>query len=71
MSYTSTPISSSLFLIKAPSTVGAKPAAPSAVNHILVIDCSGSMYGAINQIAQQIKNKLPSLIGENDTLSIV
>lgn len=69
--YTSFPISNNLFLIKAPNTLGAKPAAPAATNHILVIDCSGSMYGAIDKIAQQIKNKLPSLIGETDTLSMV
>ena len=42
-----------------------------ATNHIAVIDCSGSMYGDLPQIREQLKNRLPKLLKENDTISIV
>lgn len=40
-------------------------------NHILVIDCSGSMSYDLPKIRQQLKNKLPSTVKENDTVSLV
>lgn len=45
--------------------------APSVVNHIIVIDCSGSMASELPQIRQQLKNKLPKLLGPKDTVSII
>lgn len=42
-----------------------------ATNHILTIDCSGSMYSELPKIRQQIKNKLVDLVKDNDTVSIV
>lgn len=45
--------------------------APSAVNHIIIIDCSGSMASELPQIRQQLKNKLPKLLGPKDTVSII
>ena len=41
----------------------------SVTNHILVIDCSGSMYYDLPKIRQQLKNKLPSMVKESDTVS--
>lgn len=33
-----------------------------ATNHIIVIDCSGSMSYDLQKIRLQLKNKLPSLV---------
>lgn len=65
-------ISDSLYLVVQP--VGkAKPAKPveMPVNHIVVIDCSGSMHGELPRIREQLKLKLPKLLSEKDTVSIV
>ncbi|NBW00022.1 MAG: hypothetical protein EBR67_11085, partial [Proteobacteria bacterium] len=43
----------------------------SPVNHIVIIDCSGSMFGELPKIREQLKRKLPKLIGDQDTLSII
>lgn len=40
-------------------------------NHIFVVDCSGSMYGELSRLREALKNKLTSLVGENDLLSII
>lgn len=40
-------------------------------NFIFVVDVSGSMYGEIDLIRKQLKNKLPNLVKENDTVSII
>lgn len=42
-----------------------------AVNHIAIIDCSGSMYGELPKIRAAMKAKLPSLLKDGDTLSII
>lgn len=44
---------------------------PSNVNNILVLDCSGSMHYELPKIREQIKRKLPKLMHEGDTLSII
>lgn len=41
------------------------------INHIFVIDCSGSMYYDLPKIRIQMKNKLPSLVKKDDTVSLV
>jgi hypothetical protein len=55
-------------LSKAPA-----PAAPVEIptNHIVVIDCSGSMWGDLPKLRDQLKKKLPKLIGIADTLTII
>jgi Mg-chelatase subunit ChlD len=50
------------------TTVGSKRI---PVNHIIVLDCSGSMAGDLPAIRQQLKNKLPSLVQEGDTITII
>lgn len=44
---------------------------PQAVNHLVVIDCSGSMSGELPAIREQLKRKLPKMLAEQDTLSII
>lgn len=40
-------------------------------HRIFVIDCSGSMSGTINEIANNLKNKIPSITLEGDFVSII
>ena len=40
-------------------------------HRIFVIDCSGSMSGTIDEIANNLKNKIPSLTIEGDHISII
>src|SRR5690606_21479341 len=71
---TSYPISTSLFLASVPVPKGSKAPKkpePQPTNHIVIIDCSGSMYGDLPKIREQLKAKLPTLLGEKDTVSIV
>ena len=71
MEKTSIKIADKLFLIKLTlDQVEAKPV-ESPTNHIVVIDCSGSMCGQLPQIREQLKRKLPKLIGPEDTLSLI
>ena len=73
MTTTSYKVSPNLYMVQnvLPGKAEAKPAVPEAVNHVLVIDCSGSMSYELPQIRQQCKNKLPKLLSERDTVSIV
>ena len=41
------------------------------VEHIAVIDVSGSMYGSLPELRKHLKNKLPAIVGENDTISLI
>lgn len=73
MSVTHKQIGDRLFLVEQRLGKKAEPAKPVEVptNHIVVIDCSGSMGGDLPQIREQLKKKLPKLIGEKDTLSMI
>jgi len=65
-------VSDGLFLVR--QTVGsATPAkvVETPTNHIAVIDCSGSMYAELPKIREQLKKKLPKLLKEKDTISVV
>lgn len=42
-----------------------------SVHHIIVIDVSGSMYSALDSLRTHLKNKLSTLVNENDTVSIL
>lgn len=44
---------------------------PSKVNHLVVLDCSGSMSYELPKIREQLKKKLPKLLGPEDTISII
>jgi hypothetical protein len=56
--------------VKALSEVQLTPKAL-PTNFVFVIDVSGSMYNELGQIRTQLKNKLPQLVKENDTVTIV
>lgn len=53
-----------------PSRATVKPV-DQPVNHLVVIDCSGSMYSELPRIRQQLKNRLPTLVREGDSVSII
>ena len=40
-------------------------------NHIIVVDCSGSMYGDIDKIRTHLKNKIPTMVKKDDTLTVI
>lgn len=42
-----------------------------SVHHIVAIDVSGSMWGSLEYLRTHLKNKLSTLVGENDTVSII
>lgn len=44
---------------------------PAPVNHIIVIDISGSMAYDLGELRIQLKNKLASLVQEKDTVTII
>lgn len=41
------------------------------VNHLIIIDCSGSMASDLPKIREQLKRKMPKLIGPQDTISLI
>ncbi|GBG14437.1 iron-sulfur cluster carrier protein [Novimethylophilus kurashikiensis] len=44
---------------------------PAPVHHLLAIDISGSTYYHLPELRLHLKNKLSSLVNENDTVSII
>lgn len=46
-------------------------AAPQKINHIFCCDVSGSMTSTLPKMRNQLKNKLPNLVGPNDTITII
>jgi len=66
-------VSNSLYLVQ--QTVSSKVEAAKpvevATNHTLVIDCSGSMSWELPKIREQLKKKLPKILGEKDVISII
>lgn len=65
-------ISPDLFLVRQQvSKKRSKPAKPPQVHHIIVLDCSGSMYSDLPKIREQLHNKVPKILGGDDLLSIV
>ena len=67
-------IEKGLYLIEqtiSPGDPNHKKAVDTPTNHIAVIDCSGSMTGDLPRIREQLKKKLPKLLKEGDTLSMV
>lgn len=69
---TSYEIASNLYLVQqpVPSNSG-RTVSESPTNHLLCIDVSGSMSYELPLIRAQLKNKLPKLLKEDDTISII
>ena len=40
-------------------------------NHIIVVDCSVSMYSELPKIRSHLKNKIPTMVKYGDTLSVI
>lgn len=70
---TSWKVADGLFLVchTLASDIAAPPPKPEPTNHVLVIDCSGSMSWDLPMLRASVKAKVPSLIGEDDTITIV
>jgi Mg-chelatase subunit ChlD len=51
----------------------AAAAAPAIVptHHVVSVDISGSMYGVLSELRRHLKNKLASLVGPQDTVSLI
>lgn len=61
-----------LFLVRQTvSSKAAKPAPAKGQNLVAVIDCSGSMYGQIDQVRQDLKNKISTALKPGDTFSAI
>lgn len=76
MTTSSFKVADNLFLVR--QTISSKKAAKatakpveSPTNHIAVIDCSGSMYYDLPKLRDQLKNRIPKLLKDDDTLSII
>lgn len=70
---TSFQVADKLYLVEHQVSKSGPPAKPVEVptNHIAVIDCSGSMFSDLPRIREQLKGRLPKLLKEKDTISIV
>lgn len=71
MKTTSYAISKDLCLVRQEVPVAQAKKMEAKISHILVVDCSGSMYGELPRIREQLKRKLPKTLAEGDVLSIV
>lgn len=65
-------VADSLYIVRHPVNKKA-PVKPVEIptNHIAVIDCSGSMSYDLPKLREQLKNKLPKMLKEQDTISII
>jgi len=48
-----------------------EPTVDTPTNRVVIVDCSGSMYSELPKLRQSLKNKLPTLIKPNDTLTLI
>lgn len=53
------------------AAAAAQPTAPEPTHHVIVLDVSGSMYSDLPLIREQLKSRLPTLLGEDDTITII
>lgn len=72
---TSYKVSDSLYLVRQVigKTDAPTPAAPveKPTNHVVILDCSGSMYSELPKIREQLKKRVPKLLKKDDTLSVI
>lgn len=68
---TSYKINDNLWLVRYMVSVApTAPAAPPPTHHVLWVDVSGSMYSDIPQIRRQLKNKLATMVGPDDLVTL-
>jgi hypothetical protein len=71
---TSFKIADKLYLVRHPiqhaQTAPAK-AVEAPIDHIMIYDCSGSMWGELPKIREQVKKKLPKMLKAEDTFSAI
>jgi hypothetical protein len=41
------------------------------MHRVIVVDCSGSMYGELPKLRTHLKNKLPTLVAPEDTMTLI
>jgi hypothetical protein len=68
---TSYQVSSSIWLVDQVVSGSKLETLERDTDHILIVDCSGSMAYDLPKIREQLKKKLPKLLRERDTISIV
>lgn len=71
MKTTSYPIGKNLHLVALEREDVITLVPPPATHHIAVIDVSGSMAGDLPKLRKHLHEKLPTLIGENDRISVI
>lgn len=71
MTTTSYPIDKNLFLISQTVTTKRETFVEVPTNHLVVVDCSGSMSSDLPKIREQLKKKLPKLLKDGDTFSMI
>ena len=59
------------YLVVATAPADAPAPKPRPIDHVLLVDVSGSMSGSLGDIADQISNKLPTMIAEGHTLTLI
>lgn len=64
-------ISDNLYLNEIPVKTDTVNIQNEPVNHIMIVDCSGSMSDSLPKIRNQLKNKLPALLNPSDTFSLI
>src|SRR5690348_3258598 len=64
-------VSDRLFLIEEPIQGTTTKVTVGVTHHIACVDCSGSMYDAIPRIREDLKKKLPTMLSEKDTFSLI
>lgn len=64
-------ISNDMYLISQSTSDRHAAAVQQSVHHVFVIDCSGSMHGALDDIRRDLCNKMATLLKEGDSMSLI
>jgi hypothetical protein len=67
-------VADKLYLVRHPIAHDTKAPAKAVevpTDHIMIYDCSGSMWGDLPKIREQVKKKLPKMLKKDDTFSAI
>lgn len=67
-------IANNLFLVRHPIAVDKGESAKTVevpTDHVMIFDCSGSMSWDLPKVREQVKKKVPKMLGEHDTFSAI